>query len=412
MPAEPAGAGIPRPRRPAEFREALAQTQRFTQSRIDRILGIVVGAGSAVIGIQALVGALSAPVGHSTWNTALLIAVLGSLLLMCVSLITSRGVRVFTGIFAGVFPIATLLWPLAARTPATVDEQPWLWFLINVGTVAAVFCMPLAGQIVWAFLLPLLYGAMRLTLLPLTPATVLDVALDSAFAIILASVLIVVGWILRSLAASIDSGREGAVRSFAQAAAADAVEKERVAVAALMHDSVLAALIAAERAETDRERTLAVSMARDALTRLANVDQEAGEGPDAPLAAAVLGEELDAAVRRLHPAAAVIQDVRPDARPVPGRVARALQLAAAQAVTNSVEHAGAANLRVSFRADGAGLSIEVRDDGPGFEAARVAEDRLGIRASIIARVAAVAGVATVDSDGSGTTVSISWRERS
>jgi signal transduction histidine kinase len=130
------------------------------------------------------------------------------------------------------------------------------------------------------------------------------------------------------------------------------------------------------------------------------------------LAAATLGEELDAAVRRLHPAAAVIQDVRPDARPVPGRVARALQLAAAQAVTNSVEHAGAANLRVSFRADGAGLSIEVRDDGPGFEAARVAEDRLGIRASIIARVAAVAGVATVDSDGSGTTVSISWRERS
>lgn len=411
MSADPPDTGVPRPRRPAEFREALAQTQRFTQSRIDRILGIVVGAGSSVIGIQALVGALSAPAGNPTWNTILLVVVLGSLLMMCISLLTSRGVRVFAGIFAGVFPIATLLWPLAAGTGTTVDEQPWLWFLINVGTVAAVFCMPLAGQIVWAFLLPLLYGIMRLTLLPLTPATVLDVALDSAFAIILASVLIVVGWILRSLAASIDSGREGAVRSFAQAAAADAVEKERVAVAALMHDSVLAALIAAERAETDRERTLAVSMARDALTRLANVDQEAGEGPDAPVSAPALGAELEASVRRLHPATAVTHDIGPDAVAVPGRVARALQLAAAQAVTNSVEHAAAANLRVSFRADATGLGIAVSDDGPGFEASRVAEDRLGIRASIIARVAAVAGVATVESGATGTTVSISWRER-
>ena len=412
MPAEAPGTGTTRPRRPAEFREALAQTQRFTQSRIDRILGIVVGTGSAVIGIQALVGALSTPAGHSAWHTILLIVVLGALLMMCVALITSRAVRVFAAIFAGVFPVATVLWPLAADRSTTVDEQPWLWFLINVGTVAAVFCMPLAGQIVWAFLLPLLYGAMRLTLLPLTPATVLDVALDSAFAIILASVLIVVGWILRSLAASIDSGREGAVRSFAQAAAADAVEKERVAVAALMHDSVLAALIAAERAETDRERTLAVAMAREALTRLANVDQEVGEGPDAPIPAGVVGAELEATVHRLSPDAGVSQRIEPDARSVPGRVARALHLAAAQAVTNSVEHAGAANLRVSFHADRAGLAITVADDGPGFEATRVAEDRLGIRASIIARVAAVAGAATVDSDASGTTVSISWQESS
>ncbi|MCZ4068188.1 ATP-binding protein [Microbacterium sp. H37-C3] len=412
MPAETPGTGTTRPRRPAEFREALAQTQRFTQSRIDRILGIVVGTGSAVIGIQALVGAISTPAGHSVWHTVLLVVVLGSLLMMCVALITSRAVRVFAAIFAGVFPVATVLWPLAADRSTTVDQQPWLWFLINVGTVAAVFCMPLAGQIVWAFLLPLLYGAMRLVLLPLTPATVLDVALDSAFAIILASVLIVVGWILRSLAASIDSGREGAVRSFAQAAAADAVEKERVAVAALMHDSVLAALIAAERAETDRERTLAVAMAREALTRLANVDQEVGEGPDAPIPAGVIGAELESTVHRLSPDAEVSQRIEPDARSVPGRVARALHLAAAQAVTNSVEHAGAANLRVSFHADGAGLAITVTDDGPGFEATRVAEDRLGIRASIIARVAAVAGSATVDSDASGTTVSISWRESS
>ncbi len=71
-----------------------------------------------------------------------------------------------------------------------------------------------------------------------------------------------------------------------------------------------------------------------------------------------------------------------------------------------------ANLRVSFRADAAGVDIRVSDDGPGFEADRVAEDRLGIRASIIARVAAVAGTATVESAPTGTTVTIEWKERS
>lgn len=411
MPAELSETVPLRPRRASEFREALAQTQRFTQSRIDRILGIVVGAGSAVIGLQSLVGALNAPAGDPFWNTTLLIVVLGSLLLMCVALLTSRGVRVFSALFAVVFPIATVLWPLAAGQTTTLDEQPWLWFLVNIGTVAAVFCFPLPFQIVWAFLLPVLYGAMRLMLLGVHPATVLDVALDSAFAVILASVLIVIGWILRSLAASIDAGREGAVRSFAQAAAADAVEKERVAVAALMHDSVLAALIAAERADTERERALAVSMAREALTRLANVDQDAGEGPDAPVSAAVIAIELAESVRRLHPDAVVVDDVRPGARAVPGRVVRALQLAASQAVTNAVEHARGAEVRVSLVADASGIEIRVVDDGPGFEADRVAEDRLGIRASIIARVAAVAGTATVESGAGGTTVTIVWKER-
>ncbi len=412
MPAELPEAIASRPRRPAEFREALAQTQRFTQSRIERILGIVVGSGSAIIGVQALFGALGGPVGDPVWGTALLVLVLGSELLMVVALFIGRGVRAFAGLFAVVFPVAVLLWPLAAGDTTTVDEQPWLWFLVNIGTVAAAFSMPLAGQIVWAFLIPILYSAVRLSLLDITGAVLVDVALDTIFAIILASVLIVVGWVMRSLAARTDEGREGAVRSYAQAAAADAVEKERVAVAALMHDSVLAALIAAERADTPRERALAVSMAREALTRLANVDHEAGEGPDAPIAPAEIAAELATHTRRVHAAAAVTTEISPDAEPVPGRVVRALLLATAQAVTNSVEHAGAAGLRVAFRADAEGIDIRVIDEGPGFEADRVAEDRLGIRASIIARVAAVAGTATVDSDASGTTIGIVWRGRS
>jgi hypothetical protein len=85
------------------------------------------------------------------------------------------------------------------------------------------------------------------------------------------------GWMLRSVAVGIDRAR-ATPSSPTRRRRADAAETERVAVAALMHDSVLAALIAAERARP-REEALAVAMAREALTRLANAEQDAGEGP-------------------------------------------------------------------------------------------------------------------------------------
>jgi hypothetical protein len=106
-----------------------------------------------------------------------------------------------------------------------------------------------------------------------------SVVLDAVFAVILGGVIVALGWMLRSVAVGIDRARRDAVLSYAAAAGADAAETERVAVAALMHDSVLAALIAAERAATPREEALAVAMAREALTRLANAEQDAGEGP-------------------------------------------------------------------------------------------------------------------------------------
>lgn len=412
MPAEPVVSAPDRPRRSAEFREALAQTQRFTQSRIERILTIVIGAGSTVIGVQTLLAAIAGPTGDRAWYYGLLGLVLGSLALMCVSMLVFRGVRVLAGAFAVVFPVAMLLWPLAAGDTTTVSSQPWPWFLVNIATVAAVFSFPLPLQLVWGFLVPLVYGGVRLTLLGATAPHFVDVALDTVFAVILANVLIVLGRVLRGLAARIDAAREGAVRSYAQAASAEAVEKERVAVAALMHDSVLAALIAAERAESDRERALAVSMARDALTRLANVDQDAGEGPDSPVTGAEAAEQLAEGLRRQHPGIAFVAEVADDARVAPGRVVRALQLAAAQAVSNAIEHADGVGLRVHLRADAAGLEIRVVDEGPGFVADRVADDRLGIRASIVARVAAVAGVATVDSSEAGTVVTLTWGDRS
>jgi len=56
------------------------------------------------------------------------------------------------------------------------------------------------------------------------------------------------------------------------------------------------------------------------------------------------------------------------------------------------------------------VRIEIRDGGQGFDLEGVPGDRLGIRASIIARVAAIGGDADIQTGDSGTTVRLVWRE--
>lgn len=94
---------------------------------------------------------------------------------------------------------------------------------------------------------------------------------------------------------------------------------------------------------------------------------------------------------------------------IPGRVARALVLAARQALGNSVAHAGGRGLHIVTEGKGDdGISVVISDHGPGFVLDEIGADRLGIRASIFARMAGVAGTARIDSDESGTVVTLGW----
>ena len=55
------------------------------------------------------------------------------------------------------------------------------------------------------------------------------------------------------------------------------------------------------------------------------------------------------------------------------------------------------------------MHLEVQDLGDGFDLDTVPDDRLGIRGSIIARVAAVGGTVHITSDSSGTLVRLTWQ---
>ncbi|MDQ1083238.1 MULTISPECIES: sensor histidine kinase [Microbacterium] len=393
-------------------RESQGDQGTFTQTRIERVITLIAGSGSLVLGAQAFAAALGSPDESADWHVPLMGAVFVPLVAMIVTCLIGRFTRVFAGIFAVAFVLTLSLWPLAtADGPGpTPTQDPWVFYLVNVATFASIVAFPLTLQIAWTIATPILYGSVRLMQARGEGDYVVTVALDVSFALILGSVLLTLGWMYRSVAANVDQARADAVSSYASAAAAAAMERERVAVAALMHDSVLGALLAAERASTPRERTLAVSMAREALTRLANAEKDALEGSDEPVAASRLADEIEAAAGELGVRLRVNRQLEEGTPRVPGRVARALVLAALQAVANAVQHADARGLAVQLTgtATPGGVSVRVRDTGGGFDIGAIAPDRLGIRGSIHARLAAVGGRSEIDSHAGGTTVTLEW----
>lgn len=386
-----------------------AGAERFTQARVERIIRTVVALGCAVLGTQAFLNALGSQQEAPPAHLPLLLAVFIPLAMMVAASVAGVGVRTAAGIFAVVLPIALICWPLVTHGRADAAEgSPWIWYLLNVGTSAAVLAFGLPLQIAWAALIPILYAIARLAQVGGAPSEAVDVARDAVFAAILAAVVITLGRLLRGVAVGIDQARSDAVASYAVAAANNAAETERVAVAALMHDSVLAALIAAERARTPREEALAAAMAREALTRLANTDQDSGEGSDEPVAVAAIAAALERVVVDLDANAGVAADIDEAVPTVPGRVARAVVLAATQAVSNAIVHAQGEGLSVGLRADALRLRVQVVDRGPGFDPSDIPDDRLGIRGSIVARMAAVGGRARVRTGQDGTRVVLDW----
>lgn len=382
---------------------------RYTSARMERIIQIVVAVGCLSIGGQGFVTSLDLyglGVPHAVVHGIVFL----SLAAMTVCCLIGRGAKTASAVFAYLYPLSLPAWPaVTAGKPADATAQPWPFFLLSLAVVGAMIAFPLTWQYVWAVGTSVLYAVVRLVRGGFAPEFWVGVGYDVSVALILGLVFVTVGWVLRSLASGVDEARQEAVVSYARAASADAGEQERVAVAALMHDSVLAALIAAERARSPRERQLAVSMAREALTRLANAESDDPEGSDEPVSRGWIAAEIERSAQDLGVRLPVERSrLGPDEPVVPGRVARAVVLAATQAIANAVQHADGAGLRASVSRAGGGVRVEVSDAGPGVDVASIPSDRLGIRASIFARMAAVGGEATIESGARGTTVAMTW----
>ncbi|WP_291049434.1 hypothetical protein [Herbiconiux sp.] len=204
---------------------------------------------------------------------------------------------------------------------------------------------------------------------------------------------------------SVGRGLDAAAASISAAAARESAERGRLAArtraAALVHDEVLATLnLAASDLPIPRDRLAEqAGRAASALSRM--VDEQAEE----PV---LLRRALAEEARRHGAAFAVLGG---PVTVLPAATQEALLGATRQALLNSRQHAPGANVEVTLEirhqeATGSAILVRIADDGPGFDLDGIADDRLGIRQSIVGRMSRVnGGAAEVCSQpGGGTEV--------
>ena len=219
--------------------------------------------------------------------------------------------------------------------------------------------------------------------------------LTAAFAVALLGILLILGpWIAR-LTGDLSEERRERVRS-----------QERADVAAHLHDSVLQtlALLQKNAGDSATVATLARRQERELRAWLYGNDEQPGDSLVAALRAAAAEIED---VHHVPVEVIAVGDVPLDPN------VTALARAAREAMVNAAKHARVDRVDVYAETDGRTAEVFVRDRGVGFDPAAIAEDRMGVRGSIVSRVERHGGAATIRSQpGDGTEVALSVPVRS
>ncbi len=384
---------------------------RITQASTERAFAILLAlaaVGLGVVDAPAVVHQL--PVLDPVWGPVVVLAVAGTFVFVGVSALVQRFAQPAQILCALVFFVALVTWPLTLNDDLPAGQVPWPWWFCNVGTTAAAMGFAPWRATVYNALVPIVYIVIRLT--PAGGEVGLTRALlDGVYTTILGIVTLVLAVVLRRAAAAVDSAQATAVRRYSHAIREHATEVERVQVDAIVHDSVLTTLLSAARADTLEAKTLASRMARNAIDHLAAASDGPGEVPPVPLAE--LHARIGAAVSALA-APVAVRGGPFGMHNAPAPAADALASAAIQAAVNSVQHAGDGVERwVSVDVSPSGVvRVEVGDDGAGFDVGAIPAGRLGVRRSIIERVAAADGLAEIHTTpGAGTRVVLTWPAR-
>jgi signal transduction histidine kinase/phage shock protein PspC (stress-responsive transcriptional regulator) len=197
----------------------------------------------------------------------------------------------------------------------------------------------------------------------------------------LAGLLIVVAPLLHRTRMTLAQTREDKVR-------ADA----RADMAAHLHDSVLQTLALIQRQSEDPKavQQLARRQERELRTWLYGDEAEGGTLKAALAdAAAEIEDERAVPIETI-----VVGDCELDPR------LGALVRAAREAMMNAAKHSGAAMIDVYAEVTDEVVEVFVRDRGVGFDIDAIDEDRMGVRGSILDRMARHGGTATVRSSQS------------
>jgi hypothetical protein len=395
-----AGAPAKQPRNPISRRQI-----ETVASRSIAIFSVVFGAQTFPI----LLGQYSQT--RPEWALVIAVAIYGSILLLLVASFTKRFVRLAGCAVAFSWLVAMATWSLTA-TPSLVatNDRPWLWYLCTVATAAAALALKPAAATVYLFAAPVAYGLTRMTAAGgargIGPA-----AFDTVYAIILGGAVLILITLLRQAAASVDAAQATALDRYAHAVRQHATEVERVQVDSIVHDSVLTTFLSAAAADTPESKELATRMAKNAMGHL-KAAAAATPDDDTTMTTSQLSHRIMGATATLSaPFELRTRDIGRGMIPV--YVAEAVYSASVQAMVNSLQHAGQGPevtrwLSIRGKQHG-GIHIDIGDTGSGFDLDNVPTERLGLRVSIMERVASAGGVVEIDSAvGQGTVISIQW----
>lgn len=181
-------------------------------------------------------------------------------------------------------------------------------------------------------------------------------------------------------------------------------EFERAEIAAHLHDSVLQTLTLIRKSADDPKAVASLARAQERDLRSYLYQGRRTETQSVATA-------LQAAIAQVEDAHAVaIEVVSVGDAPTSKRL-KAAVAAAKEAASNAARH-GREPISVYAELTDETYEVFVRDTGPGFNVKRVPAGRLGIRESIVGRVARHGGTATVTSKvGSPTEVHLSMPRR-
>ncbi len=196
----------------------------------------------------------------------------------------------------------------------------------------------------------------------------------------------------------IDHLRERRARLAREESLAQERRRQEREYLAVLHDTASATfLTVAQRGGTTDPAEVAEYARRD-LAILTG--ESGGSGQDSMV-------DLEASLRGVLAQSPVTVDARwSPVPPMPASVALALVRAVREALVNVDRHAGVGEARLTVQD---GVRVTVRDEGRGFDPAGTPAQRRGVRGSLVERMAAAGGRATVTSrPGAGTTVDLVW----
>ncbi|MEV6242446.1 ATP-binding protein [Lentzea sp. NPDC051838] len=204
--------------------------------------------------------------------------------------------------------------------------------------------------------------------------------------------------VLRQTAARADAARRGVHEAQVRAAQDEAKRAAHKQFQRTLHDDVASALRAAATSD------VAPAEVRSACVAAIGRAEAAPAPPSA---------ELDDLCARLDelPEPGGVRVIREWEAAVfaPAHVVREMTDAAAELMRNIGKHARATTVWITVSGDDTGLVLRIRDDGVGFQVAAVRATSLGLRRSVVGRLAEIGGTAEITSrPGAGTIADLRW----